>query len=97
MNYLYITETRSSFAIEGEAASRKREERFLQALHSLSTFNPLNKADLVILQNTIVDPRYAAKDYRDFQNFVGETTWHFGENVHFICPRPEDVPELMEG
>jgi hypothetical protein len=97
VNYLYTKETRSSFAIEGEVPSHKREERFLQALHSVSAFDPSNESDLVRLQGNIVDPRYAARAWRDFQNFVGETTRQFGEYVHFICPRPEDVPGLMSG
>jgi len=97
VSFLYTKETRSSFAIEGEVPSRIREERFLQALHSLATFDPADKAALIALQGSIVDPRYAATNYRDFQNFVGETTRHYGEHVHFICPRPEDVPTLMRG
>ncbi len=96
-SFLYTKETRSSFAIEGEAPGRTREERFLQALHSLAAFEPTEKAALLALQGTIVEPRYAAQDYRDHQNFVGETTRRYGEFVHFICPRPEDVPALMRG
>lgn len=97
VNFLYTKETRSSFAIEGEAPSHSREERFLQALRTISAFDPDDKDALIRLQGSIVDPRYAAKDWRNFQNFVGETTRRFGEYVHFICPRPEDVPGLMEG
>ena len=97
VSFLYTKETRSSFAIEGEAPSRSREERFLQALRSLPAFDPTDKDALIALQGRIVEPRYAARDYRDFQNFVGETTRRYGESVHFICPRPEDVPALMRG
>lgn len=28
---------------------------------------------------------------------MGETTRSYGQHVHFICPRPEDVPSLMQG
>ncbi|MCW3055965.1 MAG: Adenosine monophosphate-protein transferase [Chthonomonadales bacterium] len=97
VSFLYTKETRSSFAIEGEAPSRNREERFLQALRAIDAFDPTDKAALIALQGSIVEPRYAAKDYRDFQNFVGETTRRYGEHVHFICPRPEDIPTLMRG
>jgi Fic family protein len=97
VRFLYTKETRSSFALEGESPSPSREERFLQALREASRFLPANKAALIALQNAIVDPRYAARDWRDFQNFVGETTRRFGEYVHFIAPRPEDVSSLMEG
>jgi len=97
VSFLYTKETRSSFALEGETPSANREERFLQALQAAPAFDPTSKAQLVRLQGTIVDPRYAAHDFRDFQNFVGETTRRLGEHVHFICPRPEDVPSLMTG
>ena len=96
VNFLYTKETRSSFAIEGETPSKDREERFLQALHSATSFIA-GKAGLIELQASIVDARYAAHDWRDLQNFVGETTRGFGEYVHFICPRPQDVSSLMSG
>ncbi|MCW3096963.1 MAG: Adenosine monophosphate-protein transferase [Chthonomonadaceae bacterium] len=97
VSFLYTKETRSSFAIEGEAPSPVREERFLRALRSLASFDPTDKVALIELQGSIVEPRYAAQNYRDFQNFVGETTRRYGEYVHFIGPRPQDVPALMTG
>src|SRR6266851_3272883 len=54
------------------------------------------KESLIQLQGKIVDPRYAAQDWRDFQNFVGETVGGYREEVHFICPRPQDVPNLLK-
>ncbi len=94
VRYLFTKETRSSFAIEGENPSPDKTERFVAALRSATTFAPTKDA-LIRLQNAIVDPRYAATGWRDFQNFVGETTIDFREEVHFICPRPEDVGDLM--
>ena len=95
VNYLYTKETKSSFLIENEMVSGQRAERFVAALRSTKSFAPTEPASLVALQNDIVDPRYAAKDYRDFQNFVGETQGGYREVVHFICPRPEDIRSLM--
>jgi len=95
VNYLYTKETRSSFAIEGETPSASRTDRFVAALKAAPAFTP-NKESLIHLQGEIVDPRYAAKDWRDFQNFVGETVGGYREEVHFICPRPQDVPGLMD-
>jgi Fic/DOC family len=97
VSYLYTTETRSSFAIEGETPTATRAERFITALRRAADFNPRHKAEIIGLQASIVDSRYAASDWRDFQNFVGETTRRYGQYVHFICPRPEDVSGLMEG
>ena len=97
VSYLYTKETRSSFAIEGETPSASRSERFIAALKAAPDFDLGDKAALIRLQGQIVDPRYAAADWRDFQNFVGETVGGYREAVHFICPRPTDVPSLMTG
>jgi hypothetical protein len=96
VSYLYSKETRSSFAIEGETPSAMRAERFAAALKVAPGFDPTDKAALIRLQGDIVDPRYAETDWRDFQNFVGETVGGYREEVHFIAPRPQDVPRLME-
>ena len=96
VNYLYTKETRSSFAIEGERPNANRTERFVAALKAAPNFDPTNKTSLIRLQGDIVEPRYAATDWRGFQNFVGETVGGYREEVHFICPRPEDVPGLMD-
>lgn len=95
VNYLYTKETRSSFAIEGETPSAARTERFVAVLKDASSFDVTDKAALIRLQGDIVDPRYAASDWRDFQNFVGETVRGYREEVHFISPRPEEVGSLM--
>jgi hypothetical protein len=95
VGFLYTKETRSSFAIEGEKPSANRTERFIAALKAAPVFDA-NKAALLRLQGQIVDPRYAAADWRDFQNFVGETVGGYHEEIHFICPRPDDVPALMD-
>ena len=95
VDYLYTKETRSSFAIEGETPTASRTERFVSALKAAPAIDPADKAALMRLQRTIVDPRYGAEDWRDIQSFVGMTIGGYREQVDFICPRPADVPELM--
>ena len=97
VDYLYTRETRSSFAIEGEKPSSRRAARFVRALADAATFDPRDEDALVRLQGLIVDPRYAATGWREEQNFVGRTGAGFREEVHFVCPRPGDVPSLMTG
>jgi hypothetical protein len=97
VHYLYTKETRSSFAIENEVATGRRAERFVAALQSARSFETTDPESLLALQNVIVDPRYAAHGFRDFQNFIGETVGGYREQVHFICPRPQDVVSLMAG
>ena len=96
VNYLYTKETRSSFAIEGETPGAGRTERFVAALRGAAEFDPADVDALVRLQGEIVDPRYAASGWRGFQSFVGSTAGEYREQVHFICPRPEDVADLMQ-
>ncbi|MYC68311.1 MAG: Fic family protein [Acidobacteriia bacterium] len=96
VNYLYSKETRSTFEIEGETASASRAERFVAALTTAAEFDAADKSALVDLQRTIVEPRYAARNWRSSQVFVGHTRGGFREHVDFVCPRPQDVPELME-
>ena len=97
VSYLYTKETRSSFAIEGETLTPARTDRFVAALRAAPSFDLGDAVALIRLQGDIVDPRYAAQGWRSFQNFVGETIGGYREKVHYICPKPEAVPELMEG
>jgi Fic family protein len=97
VHYLFTKETKSSFAIEGEAPSKDRTERFVAALMRTEKFDPFRKAALVELQNAIVDPRYAQSDWRDVQVFIGSIAPDYSQDVHFVCPKPEDVGSLMSG
>jgi Fic family protein len=57
----------------------------------------LNKEALIALQQATVDERFANSDWRDNQNYVSMTVGYGKEEVHYISPKPEDVPSLMEG
>lgn len=94
VNYLYTKETKSSFAIEGETPNASRTERFVRALREAARFEPSERS-LVELQNSIVDPRYAAKGWRQIQNFIGDNVLAGRGKVHFVCPKPDDVAGLM--
>lgn len=52
---------------------------------------------LIDIQNRTVDPRFKDCDYRTNQNYVGQTVSYQNEVIVFICPKPEDLPNLMEG
>jgi hypothetical protein len=97
VHYLFTKETKSSFAIEGEVPSTDRTLRFVVALGRAENFDTSDKQAFVELQNSIVDPRYAQTDWCNIQNYVGQTASNFTEIVHFICPKPEDVPDIMGG
>ncbi len=96
INFLYTKETKASFLIEKEEPDSNRSERFIALLKQAERYDFLNKDSLIELQKTIVDPRFAKDDYRNFQNYVGESYGFGQEKINFICPRPEDVEVLME-
>lgn len=97
VHYLFTKETKSSFAIEGEVPSTDRTLRFVAALGRADHFDTGDKQAFVELQNAIVDPRYAQRDWRTLQNYVGQTASNYTQIVYFICPKPEDVASLMGG
>ena len=97
MSYLYTKETKSSFEIEHIKPSSTRTERFIALLQMAQSEDFCEKRQLVKLQSRIVDPRFRALDYRTHQNYVGETVAWQSERIHFACPKPGDLADLMEG
>lgn len=94
--YLYLNETKSSYALEGERPTADREERFVEVLARAGEASVADKAGLVELQRRIVqDPRFAATDWRKIQNYVGRTRMDYSEDVAYPCPKPEDLDALM--
>ncbi len=96
-NYLYTRETKSSYEIERDKPDQNRISRFVDLLQNASSITNLSKEKLVELQNVIVDPRYKDSDYRQNQNYVGENLIGYQQKIHYISPRPQDVPDLMQG
>ena len=97
LSYLYTKETKSSFEIEHIKPSANRTERFIGLLALAEREDFCDKARLIDLQNRIVDPRFADTDYRTSQNYVGEAIAWQTERVHYACPKPGDLSELMAG
>lgn len=99
-NYLYKKESKSSSEIEKEEPTEDRIEKFIILLEEAGqkTFEEsLSEKELVRLQNTIVDPRYADKGFRNFQNYVGQTMRDFTQKIHYVCLPPQFVTSLMQG
>jgi len=97
LSYLYTKETKSSFEIERVKPSSSRIEKFVSLLIEAHRDDFCTKERLIELQNRIVDSRFKDVDYRTSQNYVGESIAYGEERVHFISPRPEDLPSLMQG
>lgn len=94
-NFLYTKETKSSFAIEKVKPDLHRTHRFVKLLEDAHNIKKLSKDILVKLQNVIVDENYQDHDYRVNQNYVGEVSSFYTEIIHYISPKPEDLPLLM--
>lgn len=97
MRFLFVKETKSSFAIERLEPDQKRTARFTGLLEQAGRLDCYAPTELIRLQNAIVETRYAAREFRDFQNYIGETLGPTREIVHYIPPKAEDLPMLMEG
>jgi len=96
-SYLYTNETKSSFEIEGATPDQRRGARFVELLKLADDREFFNKPSLLELQKTTVDERFANSDFRDSQNYLGQTVSYGNEIVHFVAPQQKDVPDLMEG
>ncbi|MBW2076884.1 MAG: Fic family protein [Deltaproteobacteria bacterium] len=97
ISYLYTKETKSSFEIERAAPDQKRATRFVELLKIADEREFFDKQSLLELQNATVDERFASYDFRDVQNFVGQTVSFGNEVIHFVAPKPQDIHDLMEG
>lgn len=97
LGYLYTKETKSSFEIEHIKASSTRTERFVTLLQMAEKEDFCRKTKLIEVQNHIVDYRFGNSGYRLSQSYVGETVVWQKEKIHFACPKPEDLSDLMEG
>jgi len=100
INYLYNKETRSSYEIEKEQPTPDRMEKFVALLTQAGTEDTevmLDERRLTQLQNAIIDNRFAAEGFRDFQNYLGQTLPGYHDLIHYICPPPIFVQSLMAG
>ena len=97
LSYLYNKETKSSFEIEHIKPKASRTEKLITSLELAGKEDFCEKERLIELQNRIVDPRFKDSDYRISQNYVGQTAAYQKEVIHFICPKPDDLPNLMLG
>jgi hypothetical protein len=95
--FLYSKETKSSFEIEKIKPSASRTEKFIELLKQAERRDYFEKPLLIEAQNLIVDPRFRDSEYRNTQNYVGESVAYQRQLIHFVCPKPEDVEGLMEG
>lgn len=94
-SFLYLKETKSSYAIERQTPTQQRTAAFMTVLQQAGRAK-LSRQFLIQLQNSIVDERYAENSYRTDQGYVGQTLTPGREIIHFVGAKPEDVPLFMD-
>jgi hypothetical protein len=94
IQYLYLSETRSSFAIEKETPSAQKEERFVQLLQRVRDYPQLSEDDLVTLQNAVVRDVYSQEaSYRWRQNWLENSLGR----ITYFPPTADALRDLMQG
>lgn len=94
-SFLLITDSRASFAIEGERPPRSRLERWGRAIMQAGR-HPLSLDEILRLHSILIeDTRFVSAGLRKDGVFLGERD-HIGDPLpEFIGARPEDLADLM--
>ncbi|HEX5337582.1 MAG TPA: Fic family protein [Gallionella sp.] len=94
LSYLYLSETRSNFAIERETPCANKQERFVQLLQHADETELVAEDWLVELQNHVVRDVYSKEaSYRTQQNWLEDSAGR----VTFFPPTPADMRRAMTG
>ncbi len=98
VDYLYLAETRSSFAIEREVPDNQRAERFRRLLEQAGADVPLSEDTFLEWQRAILPAERAEASYRHVQNWLSRPgRFGAGSLADYIPPAPRDVAPMMEG
>jgi hypothetical protein len=98
--WMTLRESKSSFAIEGEADQSDRIQRFADVLARRTGEGalPLNDASLAQLQSEILGRRTTLRQFgiRQSPVFVGEVV-RYQEVVHYVAPPANDMQAMLDG
>ena len=96
VDYLYLSETRSTYGIEDEVPDNNRAARFRHLLELAGEPGPLTESQLCDWQSQIVSARSAEFHFRDIQNWLSRSG-RLRNIADFIPPAPGQVREMMGG
>jgi hypothetical protein len=95
VNFMYLSETRSSFAIEKEVPDHDRGERFRRLLEQAGSAGATSQDDWVRWHGEIVSaPQRREFSYRTKQNWLSRGG--SSRSADYIPPSPDDVDALMQ-
>lgn len=98
VEWAYLSETKSSFAIEKEAPSGDRAERMVALLKRLDKFGDLSEETLCDIQNQLIsNPFDQAFSYRTEQNWLSNSGRGSVNGVTYVPPSPDILDDLMNG
>jgi hypothetical protein len=96
LEWAYLDETRSSFAIEQETPSEEKQRAFVALLHSAHKKRDISEEYLVELQTTAVtNPLDRAVGFRTEQNYL-QGPLRGAPGITYVPPPPELARELMD-
>ena len=96
--FLLLDDSRSSYAIEGEAPSQNRIQRWGKVIGQAGKY-PLDLAELLRLQDIVIgDSRFVRLGLRQDEDFVGEHDRRSGAPIPVhISAGADDLDDLMAG
>lgn len=98
LNWAYLSETDSSFAIERETPSQGKAETFVALLHQAHQGMALSEDYLAELQSsTITNPFEKAASFRHEQNWLRSGGTRGAGGITYVPPSPELLHALMPG
>jgi hypothetical protein len=96
LSWAYLDETRGSFAIENEAPSAGKAERFVQLLRGAHEGRELSEDYLAELQRAVIaNPYLEAYAFRRQQNWLQRGGRLRASSITYVPPPPEEALPLM--
>ncbi|MCP5265145.1 MAG: Fic family protein [Burkholderiaceae bacterium] len=95
VDYLYLSETRSTYSIEDEMPDHSRAVKFRRLLELAGEPGLLTEDQLCQWQNQVVDRRSAEASYRTGQNWLSRPG-RFRNIADFIPPPAGQIPPMMD-
>lgn len=96
IDYLYLSETRSTFSIEKEIPDAHRAEKFRRLLELAGEPGQLTEEQVCNWQNSIISAYFAEGCYRTRQNWLSRSG-RLRNIADYIPPAPEQVGPMMDG
>lgn len=96
VDFLYLSETRSTYGIEDEVPDNNRSAKFRRLLEQAGAPGLFTQEQMASWQSQIVGPLSVERAYRDTQNWLSRAGSRLRNIADFIPPPPALVPPMME-